>query len=55
MDLPQTLYGQLYLLAYDRHRHRFPHEKLLLLGFALRVLTVSLDDDHGVVIRHWAC
>lgn len=41
MDLPQTLYGQLYLLAYDRHRHRFPHEKLLLLGFALRAAMLT--------------
>ena len=36
MDLPQTLHGQLYLLAYDRNRHRFDFDNLWLLGFALR-------------------
>ena len=36
MDLPQTLHGQLYLLAYDRKRHRFDVYIGELFGFALR-------------------
>src|SRR6478752_676303 len=48
MDLPQTLYGQLYLLAYDRRRHRFDFGKLWLLGYALRgaILTELLLGGH---------
>lgn len=44
MDLPRSLYGQLYLLAYDLKRHRFDYSKLWLLGYALRgaVLTELL-------------
>ena len=54
MDLPQTLHGQLYLLAYDRNRHRFDFDNLWLLGFALRAamltdlfLTGYLQDAEG--------
>lgn len=54
MDLPQTLHGQLYLLAYDRKRHRFDLDNLWLLGFALRAailtdlfLTGYLQDTEG--------
>jgi hypothetical protein len=54
MKLPQTLHGQLYLLAYDRNRHRFDFDKLWLLGFALRAamltdlfLTGYLQDAEG--------
>ena len=54
MDLPQTLHGQLYLLAYDRKRHRFDFNNLWLLGFALRAamltdlfLTGHLQDTEG--------
>src|SRR6478752_3904002 len=48
MDLPQTLYGQLYLLAYDRRRRRFDFGKLWLLGYALRgaILTELLLSGH---------
>jgi hypothetical protein len=56
MDLPQALHGQLYLLAYDRNRHRFDLEHLWLLGFALRAamltdlfLTGYLQDTEGAV------
>lgn len=44
MELPQTLHGQLYLLAYDRKRHRFDGHDLWLLGFALRA--AMLTDLH---------
>jgi hypothetical protein len=54
MDLPPTLHGQLYLLAYDRNRHRFNFDNLWLLGFALRAamltdlfLTGYLQDAEG--------
>ena len=54
MDLPQTLHGQLYLLAYDRKRHRFDGDNLWLFGFALRAavltdlyLTGHLQDAGG--------
>ena len=54
MDLPPTLHGQLYLLAYDRNRHRFDFDNLWLLGFALRAamltdlfLTGYLQDTEG--------
>lgn len=48
MDLPHTLYGQLYLLAYDRKRRRFDYGKLWLLGHALRgaTLTELLGSGH---------
>jgi Golgi phosphoprotein 3 (GPP34) len=41
MDLPQTLHGQLYLLAYDRNRRRFDLQNLWLLGFALRAAMLT--------------
>jgi hypothetical protein len=54
VDLPQTLHGQLYLLAYDRKRHRFDVYNLRLFGFALRgtmltdlYLTGHLEDKGG--------
>lgn len=54
MDLPQTLHSRLYLLAYDRRRHRFDVDNLRLLGFALRAamltdlyLTGHLEDKEG--------
>lgn len=54
MDLPQTLHGQLYLLAYDWKRHRFDGDNLWLFGFALRAamltdlyLTGRLEDRGG--------
>ena len=54
MDLPQTLHGQLYLLAFDRKRHRFEGDNLKLFGFALRAamltdlyLTGHLEDKQG--------
>jgi hypothetical protein len=48
MDLPHTLYGQLYLLAYDRKRRRFDYGKLWLLDHALRgaTLTELLGSGH---------
>lgn len=39
MDPPATLHAQLYLLDYDRHRHRFAGHDLI--GFAL-----SASDCH---------
>lgn len=37
MELPQALHSQLYLLSYDRQRHRLGcHDDEPLLGFALR-------------------
>src|SRR6478735_3377769 len=58
MDLPQTLYGQLYLLAYDRRRRRFDFGKLWLLGYAWRgailtglLLTGHLRDADGMAQR----
>ena len=54
MDLPQTLHGQLYLLAYDRTRRRFDGDNLPLFGYALRgamltdlYLTGHLQDRGG--------
>lgn len=57
MDLPQTLHAQLYLLAYDRERHRFGGHSTnahWLIGFALRAamltdlyLTGYLEDKDG--------
>ena len=54
MDLPQTLHGQLYLLAYDRNRHRFDFDNRWLLGLALCAamltdlfLTGHLQDAEG--------
>ena len=51
---PQTLHGQLYLLAYDRKRHRFDIYNHSLFGFALRsamltdlYLTGYLEDKGG--------
>ncbi|MBB3749229.1 hypothetical protein FHT44_001690 [Mycolicibacterium sp. BK634] len=48
MDLPRTLYGQLYLLAYDRRRRRFDYGKLWLLDHALRgaMLAELLEAGH---------
>jgi hypothetical protein len=58
MDLPHTLYGQLYLLAYDRRRRRFDYGKLWLLGYALRAATLTelfmtgyLQDVDGMARR----
>jgi Golgi phosphoprotein 3 (GPP34) len=52
--LPQTLHGQLYLLADDRKRHRFDGDNLPLFGFALRAamltdlyLTGHIEDKEG--------
>src|SRR5262245_57201095 len=52
MQLPQTLYGQLYLLAYDRNRHRFDIGNSWLLGFGLRaaMLTELLQGGYLVDI-----
>jgi Golgi phosphoprotein 3 (GPP34) len=54
MDLPQTLHSRLYLLAYDRKRHRFDVDHPRLFGFALRAamltdlyLTGHLEDKGG--------
>ena len=54
MELPQTLHGQLYLLAYDHNRHRFDIYNHSLFGFALRAamltdlyLTNYLEDKGG--------
>jgi hypothetical protein len=54
VDLPQTLHGQLYLLAYDREEHRFGIYNHSLFGFALRAamltdlyLTGYLEDKGG--------
>jgi hypothetical protein len=54
VDLPQTLHGQLYLLAYDRNRHRFGIYNHSLFSFALRAamltdlyLTGNLEDKGG--------
>ncbi|HEY9267391.1 MAG TPA: GPP34 family phosphoprotein [Mycobacterium sp.] len=54
MDLPQTLHGQLYLLAYDRKRRRFDIYNHTLFGFALSAailtdlyLTGFLEDKSG--------
>lgn len=41
MDLPQTLHGQLYLLAFDRDQHRFDGDNLSLFGFALRAAMMT--------------
>jgi hypothetical protein len=53
VELPQTLHGQLYLLAYDRERHRVS-EYRPLFGLALSAamltdlyLTGCLDDKGG--------
>lgn len=54
MDVPATLHGQLYLLAYDRNRHQFDGGNRPLFGFALRAamltdlyLTGYLEDQGG--------
>jgi hypothetical protein len=54
VDLPQTLHGQLYLLAYDRNRHRFGIYNHSLFSFALRAamltdlyLTGFVEDKQG--------
>jgi hypothetical protein len=54
VKLPQTLHGQLYLLADDRKRHRFDGDNLPLFGFALRAamltdlyLTGYIEDKEG--------
>ena len=58
MNLPQTLHGQLYLLAYDRKRHRFDGDNLPLFGLALRAamltdlhLTGYIEDKDGKAHR----
>jgi len=54
VELPQTLHGQLYLLSYNRKRHRFDGDNRPLFGFALRAamltdlyLTGYLEDKGG--------
>jgi Golgi phosphoprotein 3 (GPP34) len=54
VELPQTLHGQRYLLAYDRKRRRFDGDNLWLFGFSLRAamltdlyLTGHLKDEGG--------
>jgi hypothetical protein len=58
VDLPQTLHGQLYLLAFDRDQHRFDGDNLWLFGLALRAammtdlyLTGYLEDKGGKAHR----
>ena len=58
MNLPQTLHGQLYLLAYDRKRRRFDGDNLPLFGLALRAamltdlyLTGYIEDEDGKAHR----
>jgi hypothetical protein len=58
VNLPQTLHGQLYLLAYDRKRHRFDGDNLPLFGLALRAamltdlyLTGYIEDKDGKAHR----
>lgn len=41
MDLPATLHGQLYLLAYDPLRRRYELDQLWLLGLALRAAMLT--------------
>ena len=41
MSLPQTLHGQLFLLAYDRRRHTFDGDKRWCFGLALRAAMLS--------------
>jgi hypothetical protein len=36
VELPQTLHGQLFLLAYDRRRQAFDGDKRWCFGLALR-------------------
>ncbi len=54
MELPQTLHGQLFLLAYDRRRDRFDGDARWRFGLALRTamladlyLTGQLQDNEG--------
>lgn len=54
VDLPQTLHGQLYLLAFDRNRHRFDGDNLWFFGPTLRAAMMTdlylsgyLDDKAG--------
>lgn len=58
MTLPQTLHGQLYLLAYDRQQHRFDGDNFPLFGLALRAamltdlyLTGYIEDKDGKAHR----
>jgi hypothetical protein len=58
VNLPQTLHGQLYLLAYDRQQHRFDGDNLPLFGLALRAamltdlyLTGYIEDKDGKAHR----
>ena len=41
MALPQTLHGQLFLLAYDRGRRTFDGDKRWCFGLALRAAMLS--------------
>ena len=41
MNLPQTLHGQLFLLAYDRRRQTFDGDKRWCFGLALRAAMLS--------------
>jgi hypothetical protein len=55
--LPQTLHGQLFLLAYDRRRQTFDGDKRWCFGLALRAAMLSdlyltghlegAEDDEG--------
>ncbi len=57
MALPQTLHGQLFLLAYDRRRQTFDGDKRWCFGLALRAAMLSdlyltghlegAEDDEG--------
>lgn len=54
MNLPQTLHGQLFLLAHDRRRHRFDGDNRWRFGLAPRAamltdlyLTGHLQDKDG--------
>jgi hypothetical protein len=58
VTLPQTLHGQLYLLAYDRQQHRFDGDNFPLFGLALRAamltdlyLTGYIEDKDGKAHR----
>ena len=58
-ELPQTLHGQLFLVAYDRRRRRFDADNRWRFGLALRIamltdlfLSGHVDDKDGVPRRN---
>ena len=58
-ELPPTLHGQLFLLAYDRRRHRFDADNRWRFGLALRIamladlyLSGHVADDDGAPRRN---